>query len=404
MTNDSDRVQSAQEFANQATELYNELIRSDSADTDTCDQIISLCQTSIERFPNPDAYALLSRAIHLKSSYLPKDRERLNLHLLALNYAAKSIELLPQSAPFHFWRAELLFEIVVFSQSKQEAQGRFEEAEKEYQITLELDPNHRQAQESLQELIIKKEKLANKSIKANPEALLEYAWECFYKREWEKLLQVCKDILAIDGLNAEQEASCRKLYANAFAGRSFEDKANALPLRKEAVAQARKSIELYGSAAEPSSLSDAYDTLGTALQIYSFVLPDESEKDRYFQEGTKAFQKALEIDPSNRQAIDHLERAKGMPAKNSATGKTSGCFIATAVYGSYESIEVRTLRKFRDDVLLKSDMGTRLVGVYYSVSPQLAKIIKPNSFLKRAIRGLILDPLVKYCTYRSMES
>ncbi len=403
MTNDSDRVHSAQEFANQATELYNELVRSDSADTQTCDQIISLCQTSIERFPNPDAYALLSRAIHLKSSNLSKDRERLNLHLLALNYAAKAIELLPQSAPFHFWRAELLFEIVLFSQSKQEAQGRLEEAEKEYQITLELDPNHRQARQSLQELIIKKEKLANKSIAANPESLLEYAWECFYKREWEKLLQVCKDILAIDGLNAEHEASCRKLYANALAGRSFEDKANALTLRKEAVEQARKSIELYGSSAEPSSLSDAYDTLGTALQICSFVLPDESEKDRHFQEGTKAFQKALQIDPSNKQAMDHLERSQGMPEKDAATGKTSGCFIATAVYGSYESTEVRALRKFRDEVLCKSEMGTRLVGVYYSVSPRLAKIINPHSMLKRAIRKLILDPLVNYCTYKKVE-
>ena len=69
------------------------------------------------------------------------------------------------------------------------------------------------------------------------------------------------------------------------------------------------------------------------------------------------------------------------------------CFIATAAYGSYFHPEVKVLRNFRDNVLLKSDFGTRIVGLYYRYSPPFADYIRNKDILKGIIR-IILKPIV----------
>ncbi len=43
--------------------------------------------------------------------------------------------------------------------------------------------------------------------------------------------------------------------------------------------------------------------------------------------------------------------------------KKGGCFIATAIYDSYEAPEVVVLRKFRDSYLLKSSFGQSIVSL-----------------------------------------
>lgn len=52
-------------------------------------------------------------------------------------------------------------------------------------------------------------------------------------------------------------------------------------------------------------------------------------------------------------------------------GGGGGCYVATAVYGSYDCPQVWTLRRFRDDCLLAHKVGRLLVKVYYAVSPKL---------------------------------
>ena len=42
------------------------------------------------------------------------------------------------------------------------------------------------------------------------------------------------------------------------------------------------------------------------------------------------------------------------------------CFVATAVYGSRDAPQVRTLREFRDNVLMQSPTGRAFVDFYYS--------------------------------------
>ena len=53
--------------------------------------------------------------------------------------------------------------------------------------------------------------------------------------------------------------------------------------------------------------------------------------------------------------------------------KQGRCFIATASHGTHESPGVRTLRRFRDEVLLKSVPGQAFVNWYYGWSPGAAE-------------------------------
>lgn len=50
-----------------------------------------------------------------------------------------------------------------------------------------------------------------------------------------------------------------------------------------------------------------------------------------------------------------------------------GCYIATAVYGSYDCPEVWTLRRFRDHKLALTKCGRSFIRFYYSISPTLVR-------------------------------
>ena len=58
-----------------------------------------------------------------------------------------------------------------------------------------------------------------------------------------------------------------------------------------------------------------------------------------------------------------------------ASGKSGGgCYVATAVYGSYDCPEVWTLRRFRDNVLAKTWYGRLFIKLYYAVSPTAVRL------------------------------
>jgi hypothetical protein len=53
--------------------------------------------------------------------------------------------------------------------------------------------------------------------------------------------------------------------------------------------------------------------------------------------------------------------------------ESGGCYIATAVYGSYDCPEVWVLRRYRDYALKNSVLGRLFIRIYYAVSPKLVK-------------------------------
>jgi hypothetical protein len=74
--------------------------------------------------------------------------------------------------------------------------------------------------------------------------------------------------------------------------------------------------------------------------------------------------------------------------------KKSGCFIATACYGSYDAPEVMVLRAFRNEVLLRGTVGRGFVRLYYAVSPSLARFVARRATLKKWTRLCVIGPIV----------
>lgn len=77
------------------------------------------------------------------------------------------------------------------------------------------------------------------------------------------------------------------------------------------------------------------------------------------------------------------------------SGSVGGCYIATAVYGSYDCPPVWTLRRFRDRYLAKSWCGRVFIRLYYALSPKLVKAFKDTKWFARICK-CPLDRLVAY--------
>ena len=75
------------------------------------------------------------------------------------------------------------------------------------------------------------------------------------------------------------------------------------------------------------------------------------------------------------------------------SGGGTGCFIATAAYGSPVHPYIGVLRDFRDRYLMTNRLGRGFVELYYKYSPFFAEIIAKHKVLKVAAR-INLMPLV----------
>jgi tetratricopeptide (TPR) repeat protein len=99
-------------------------------------------------------------------------------------------------------------------------------------------------------------------------------------------------------------------------------------------------------------------------------------------------EKAAELAPDDINIQNNLKAAKA-----------SGCFIATAAYGTPLALEIGVLRNWRDQRLLLSPWGKRFVTGYYRMSPPVADFISTRPALKYLTRG-VLTPLVKLLSHK----
>ena len=82
---------------------------------------------------------------------------------------------------------------------------------------------------------------------------------------------------------------------------------------------------------------------------------------------------------------------------------SQGCYVATAVYGSYDCPEVWTLRRYRDYTLSSSWYGRAFIRTYYAISPTLVKWFGHTEWFKKMWKSK-LDRMVKNLQSNGYES
>ena len=103
--------------------------------------------------------------------------------------------------------------------------------------------------------------------------------------------------------------------------------------------------------------------------------------------------KGQDVLQAERQArIAELQRqaAQQRPSNNQNFG---GCYVATAVYGSYDCPQVWTLRRYRDYTLAETWYGRAFIRTYYAISPTLVKWFGHTNWFKKMWKGK-LDRMV----------
>lgn len=160
------------------------------------------------------------------------------------------------------------------------------------------------------------------------------------------------------------------------------------------------NISVYGSnsawsGARPADVDLALRYINRSLELFPdnpaylnlkalFLMEGLGQKEA----GIKLLERAAELSPRDITIQDNLEKSK-----------SSQCFIATAAYGSSHAWQVESLRNWRDNVLLKSVFGRRLVLAYYRLSPPMANLVASNRLLQALVR-LVLFPLTSAISRR----
>ena len=107
--------------------------------------------------------------------------------------------------------------------------------------------------------------------------------------------------------------------------------------------------------------------------------------------------------PENMQFVEEEYKAKIKKYDTEYEPKTvigstrtktlSACYIATAVYGSYDCPQVWTLRRFRDYKLSRKWYGRAFISLYYSISPIIIKWFGSTAWFNRFFKTF-LDRMV----------
>ena len=89
--------------------------------------------------------------------------------------------------------------------------------------------------------------------------------------------------------------------------------------------------------------------------------------------GTKEYLIKAELIHEYAEKINELDSSFEIPSIEEKTNSSGGCYVATAVYGSYDCPEVWTLRRYRDYTLAKTWYGRAFIKTYYAISPAIVK-------------------------------
>lgn len=108
------------------------------------------------------------------------------------------------------------------------------------------------------------------------------------------------------------------------------------------------------------------------------VIPYQFNESYLFHDGFATLDEPITKKTSQRTSSSKTQTTyhtstKQKPSSSNSNNSNQGCYIATAVYGSYDCPEVWTLRRYRDNVLDHTWYGKLFIRIYYSISPTLVR-------------------------------
>ena len=101
------------------------------------------------------------------------------------------------------------------------------------------------------------------------------------------------------------------------------------------------------------------------------------------------------------QKIKELDPTYVIPGRPAPKG--NGCYVATAVYGSYDCPQVWTLRRYRDNKLATSWHGKMFIKAYYAISPTIVKYFGETKWFNKFWKAR-LDKMVANLQNSGFES
>lgn len=99
-------------------------------------------------------------------------------------------------------------------------------------------------------------------------------------------------------------------------------------------------------------------------------------------------EKIKKYDPSY-ETPQIREKTHLFTSSSATNTSSSGCYVATAVYGSYDCPEVWTLRRFRDYTLDETWYGRMFIKIYYALSPTFVKYFGNAEMFKSCGRKIL---------------
>lgn len=144
------------------------------------------------------------------------------------------------------------------------------------------------------------------------------------------------------------------------------------------------------------NLSENYS--GSTAMIFGEL--DKSDGDWRFNAIGQGTPDNSVIDVAKRYGVNWPQQRT---TSNTGTTSSGGCYVATAVYGSYDCPQVWTLRRYRDYILAETWYGRAFIKAYYAISPTLVKWFGDKEWFKHMWKGK-LDRMVTKLQNRGVES
>lgn len=159
-----------------------------------------------------------------------------------------------------------------------------------------------------------------------------------------------------------------------------------------------------------SYLSSAFQPLRDSFKAMQIEFSDFSEIRKYVKstyEDNSQLQELKEQDFEMYTGVCHhydyllnkgiIKKGEGRlinRLNNPTVENNNGCYVATAIYGSYDCPQVWTLRRFRDYKLAQTWYGRIFIRLYYATSPTIVKYFGESLWFKTLLRRK-LDCMVK---------